>query len=179
MRVQIAPKGRELRVKLGNARKGIFSINLSENGTDYTEVFNGQTSGTTLSLENYDFPDLNARYVKIIGGGNTQSTWNSITEVRINTSGATGIAQPIADKVVMAIYPNPFRGGQLNVKSELLKNTVTKLTISDLSGKVLFDQNPTTEGNTLHINNLRLHKGTYILQLKNGSSNQNSLLIVD
>ncbi len=164
---------------LGNARKGIFSINLSENGTDYTEVFNGQTSGTTLSLENYDFPDLNARYVKIIGGGNTQSTWNSITEVRINTSGATGIAKPMADKCAMAIYPNPFRGGQLNVKSALLKNTVTKLTISDLSGKVLFDQNQTTEGNTLRVNNLRLHKGTYLLQLKNGSLNQNSLLVVD
>ncbi|MEP2026209.1 MAG: putative Ig domain-containing protein [Reichenbachiella sp.] len=72
---------------LGDERTYDFSIELSSDGVSYTEVFNGTSSGTTLSLENFDFTDTQARYVKIIGGGNSASSWNNYQEVQINTSG--------------------------------------------------------------------------------------------
>ncbi|MDW3211999.1 MAG: putative Ig domain-containing protein [Reichenbachiella sp.] len=72
---------------LGDERTYDFSIELSNDGVNYTEVYNGTSSGTTLSLENFDFTDTQARYVKIIGGGNSASSWNNYQEVQINTSG--------------------------------------------------------------------------------------------
>ncbi|MEO9968177.1 MAG: putative Ig domain-containing protein [Reichenbachiella sp.] len=72
---------------LGDERTYDFSIELSSDGVSYSEVFNGTSSGTTLSLENFDFTDTQARYVKIIGGGNSASSWNNYQEVQINTSG--------------------------------------------------------------------------------------------
>jgi poly(beta-D-mannuronate) lyase len=41
------------------------------------------SSGTTTQPETYDFADVAARYVRILGHGNSQNTWNSITEVDI------------------------------------------------------------------------------------------------
>lgn len=69
---------------MGNARQAYFSISLSVNGIDFTEVYNGESGGTTVDLENFDFPDQNARFVKITGYGNSFNLWNSYTEVRIN-----------------------------------------------------------------------------------------------
>jgi poly(beta-D-mannuronate) lyase len=43
----------------------------------------GQSSGTTTALQPFDFPDVPARYVRIVGHGNSQSDWNSLTEVDI------------------------------------------------------------------------------------------------
>ncbi|MEP0367030.1 MAG: putative Ig domain-containing protein [Cyclobacteriaceae bacterium] len=72
---------------LGDERTYDFSIELSSDGVNYTQVYSGTSSGTTLSLENFDFTDTQARYVKIIGTGNSASTWNNYQEVQINTSG--------------------------------------------------------------------------------------------
>ena len=66
----------------GNSRTYYFSIEVSEDGVNYTPVIeNGESSGTTLELEEYDLGGVNARYVKYIGGGNTENLWNSVTEI--------------------------------------------------------------------------------------------------
>ena len=49
------------------------------------------SSGTTTDFEIYDITDVNAKYVKITGYGNSDSDWNSITEVEI--WGETGPAE--------------------------------------------------------------------------------------
>ena len=71
---------------LGDQRNSIFSIELSLDGSSWTEVFDGQSNGSTLQLENFDFTDTVARYVRINGTGNTNSLWNSYTEVVIHWS---------------------------------------------------------------------------------------------
>ena len=43
----------------------------------------GVSSGTTKNLQTFDFPDVQARYVRIVGYGNSQNNWNSITEISI------------------------------------------------------------------------------------------------
>ena len=58
---------------LGNQRQNNFVISVSNDGTTFTNVFSGKSSGKTLSPEKYDFADVNARYVKITVNGNTQN----------------------------------------------------------------------------------------------------------
>lgn len=64
----------------GNLRSTKFEILVSDDGVNYTEVYAGQSSGTTLELE--EFPvNAPARFIKLSCHGNTLNTWNSITEV--------------------------------------------------------------------------------------------------
>ena len=69
---------------LGNPRQNNFDISVSSDGTTFNNIFTGKSSGNTLSPENYDFPDVNARYVKITVNGNTQNQWASITEIDVH-----------------------------------------------------------------------------------------------
>lgn len=68
----------------GNTRKATFDVQTSGNGTSWTTVIaNRQSSGTTVQQESYDFADGSARYLRIVGHGNSKNAWNSITEVDI------------------------------------------------------------------------------------------------
>ena len=67
----------------GDERQADFDLEVSLDASTWTEVFSGSSSGTTLGLEGYDFDDVSARYVRIVGHGNTQNEWTSITEVEI------------------------------------------------------------------------------------------------
>ena len=66
----------------GHQRVYTFSIEVSEDGENYTRIIDKkQTSGKTLELEAYDMKGAKARYVKFLGSGNTVNTWNSLTEI--------------------------------------------------------------------------------------------------
>ena len=67
----------------GSARRAFFSIDLSENGSDYETVFEGASSGNIDGFENYSFSQKNARYVRINVKGNSINLWNSLCEVSI------------------------------------------------------------------------------------------------
>jgi len=67
----------------GDRRTNSFVISASSDGSTYTNIYTGSSSGTTLLPEKYDLPDVNARYVRITVNGNTQNDWASITEVDI------------------------------------------------------------------------------------------------
>ena len=76
----------------GNVRQNNFAISISKDTSSFTNIFTGKSSGTKLSLENYDFADITARYVRITVNGNTQNNWASITELAVNGFG--GIITP-------------------------------------------------------------------------------------
>jgi F5/8 type C domain-containing protein/putative BNR repeat neuraminidase len=67
----------------GDERNAAFDIEVSADGNDWRQVFSGQSSGTTLNFESCGFNEIAARYIKIIGYGNTRNDWNSITEVAV------------------------------------------------------------------------------------------------
>lgn len=67
----------------GSERTAQFNIQASKDGTTWTTAYSGISSGTTNQQETYDFSDMSARYVRILGYGNTQNNFNSITEVDI------------------------------------------------------------------------------------------------
>jgi Alginate lyase/F5/8 type C domain len=67
----------------GDARKADFRIQTSTDGRNWSTRMSGSTSGTTLQPQKYDIPDVNARYVRVVGYGNTENEWTSILETAI------------------------------------------------------------------------------------------------
>ena len=67
----------------GSQRSSSFEIQTSDNASTWATVFSGASSGGTTGLETYDVADSLRRYVRIVGHGNSQNLWNSITEVEL------------------------------------------------------------------------------------------------
>ena len=74
----------------GNLRSNNFVISTSVDGSTFTNVYTGKSSGTTTSFENYDFADINARYVMITVNGNTLNNWSSINEISVKALTISG-----------------------------------------------------------------------------------------
>jgi hypothetical protein len=67
----------------GDARAAKFDVAVSSDGTVWNPIFSGSGSGLTIEREPYVVPPTQARYVRIMGHGNTENDWNSTTEVEI------------------------------------------------------------------------------------------------
>ncbi|WP_197479979.1 CBM96 family carbohydrate-binding protein [Paenibacillus swuensis] len=65
----------------GNARSSKFDLQVSSDGSVWRNVYAGQSSGVTANPELYNLQDTTARYVKLLGHGNTVNRFNSISEV--------------------------------------------------------------------------------------------------
>lgn len=94
----------------GNERRGIFDILLSADAQTWTTVATGlQSSGTSLALESFPFTARSAKYVRIVGRGNTVNTWNSYTEVKINATATSALSEPSSSYAEFSVssYPNP------------------------------------------------------------------------
>lgn len=87
----------EISFMFGDQRIAYLDIAISDDATNWTQVYSGGSSGTTSALETFDFNDLNGQYVRITGSGNSKSLWNSFQEVVINTSdaGSSVPAEPV------------------------------------------------------------------------------------
>ena len=64
-------------------KQAIFKLELSEDGGNWTQVFDGMASGTTEALEAYDCKGITAKYIRYVGAGRNNSTWNSVTEIGV------------------------------------------------------------------------------------------------
>src|SRR6476619_45233 len=71
----------------GNARVYHFTISTSTDGNSFTQVFSGDSSGTTLNSEKYTFSSTQAKFVRITVNGNSANNWASITELDVFGSG--------------------------------------------------------------------------------------------
>lgn len=71
----------------GDERRTRFDVEVSSDGVDWTATGTGiQSGGTSLELERFDFLEVQALHVRIVGHGNdmpTSESWTSFTEVRI------------------------------------------------------------------------------------------------
>lgn len=67
----------------GSKRHTMFRIAVSEDGERWKVVRNIKTAGTTENIEIYDLGEQKARYVRVIGYGNSQGSWFSPRELRI------------------------------------------------------------------------------------------------
>jgi hypothetical protein len=69
----------------GNLRRETFDVLMAgAPAGPWTTLLSGrQSSGTTTALESYDVPDTPARYLRVVGRGNTVNSWNSLTEAAV------------------------------------------------------------------------------------------------
>jgi len=76
---------RKLRIAFykGNERIINFDILVSTDRNHWTTVFSGRSSGSTLQQEEFSIKESLAKYVRIVGHGNSVNDWISITEVDI------------------------------------------------------------------------------------------------
>jgi len=77
---------------LGAERSYSFDIEYSLDGSTWSDAFSGASSGSASGFETYDFPDVQARYVRILGHGNiingtTSNPYTTITEVNLHEAG--------------------------------------------------------------------------------------------
>ena len=103
----------------GDARVADFRVEVSSDGTTWIPVFEGSSSGTSRDLQTYSFSPTRANQVRIVGYGNTQNDWNSLTEVRLLESG--GDPEPVSP-----VYRETFEGvplGTYKGKSDLRVQT--------------------------------------------------------
>jgi len=83
---------------LGNMRIYNFIISVSADGSTFTNVFSGKSSGTTLSFEKYTVAGgTTGRYVRITVYGNNFNNYAGITELSIDGSSSVASLQPTAN----------------------------------------------------------------------------------
>ena len=122
----------------GSTRTSTFDILTSTNGINWITAAAGRvSSGTSTSLETFNITAVTAKYVRIVGHGNSVNAWNSYTEVNILT-GST-LAARVADEesasaAMLTSYPNPFTS-TTNITYQLEKDGHVQLTVLDLAGR--------------------------------------------
>lgn len=67
----------------GGARITPYILELSEDGKNWTEVYNGNSMGINSEYEFRDVSGINAKYARLTCFGNNITTWNSITEFAV------------------------------------------------------------------------------------------------
>ena len=97
----------------GTSWQSAFELQVSLDGATWSPVVTGRSSGRTLQPERYDFPAVPARYVRIVGHGQWNSTtlsswWNSIAEVAVYASTTAPVSSaPVAAVVTASGYQDP------------------------------------------------------------------------
>ena len=104
----------------GATRKNYFDIAISTDGTNFTTVYSGSSSGASSEIQQFRFDPVSARYVKFIGKGNSGpfSNWTTLIELAIYgkttsivslkpvvVSTIAGTA-PVMPNVITAVYSN-------------------------------------------------------------------------
>lgn len=79
-------KGVEIAFFRGDQRTSQFSIEISDDGNNWSSVINNaESAGNSLMLEAFTFDTINARYIRYVGNGNSSNNWNSLTEFAVIT----------------------------------------------------------------------------------------------
>jgi len=74
----------------GSQRTAFFDLQTSINGSSWTTVLAGGTSFGNSGAETYNVNDTEARYVRLVGGGNTSNNWNSVLEIDVKGCSSGG-----------------------------------------------------------------------------------------
>ncbi len=67
----------------GFRRAATFEVQVSRDGQAWETVYSGESCGTTGDFVGFACQDAVGRHVRIVGHGNTENAWNSISEVQL------------------------------------------------------------------------------------------------
>lgn len=129
----------------GSERSSYFDIHTSTNNSNWTSVFSGGiSSGGDSSYETIDVTDIEARYVRVTGNGNSaSSTWNSIVETKILgcTDDSTVDSETVEPNDSETVDTETIESGDAEYPSDLMSNyNQWKITYPDgVEDKTLFE----------------------------------------
>lgn len=83
MRQPIKLQGVGIRWLRGSTRVAKFALEISEDGDQWSTVFDGKSSGKDGGMENYMFEPAKMRKLRFRGYGNNQNSWNSILNLTL------------------------------------------------------------------------------------------------
>ena len=113
----------------GDERTAFFDVETSLDGLEWIPVENWARSQGDAQLSSISLGDVEARYVRIVGRGNSSNMWNSLLEAEIQTCGDVipGSAAVVPPTVTPAPtpmpLPSPTAGGSV-IPDILLNNTL-------------------------------------------------------
>lgn len=142
-----------------------FEIHAADDGVNYEQV-SGKISakGNTASLVAYGFRDENAfekvatRYYRLRSvDADGSYSWSNTVIISANKA--------LQENIM--VYPNPFNKGiTLHVNNEL----PTRVTITNLEGKVLYDEITVPQNKRMEIKGLEwMNAGVYFINVKSGN----------
>ncbi len=60
-----------------------FTIEVSEDGKNYTEIYKGSTTIGNTGYELFEIPSVTTKYIRYKGDGNNENSWNTINEIAV------------------------------------------------------------------------------------------------
>lgn len=155
-------KGLSIAFYKGNQRKSKFQVFTSLDSKEWSMALDTTESrGRSRGFEKFNFNDTQeAKYVKIVGYGNTLNNWNSYKEVRFNYDHSTNLYCDLFQKNYK-LYPNPSDGTIhiSDVESGL------NITIQNIFGRVVYIG--VTKDTKTTINLQHLPRGFYYVNISN------------
>jgi len=161
--------GVEIAFHSGKIRKSIFDVLTSLDRVTWTNVALGLTScGTSNDLEKFSFNKIMAKYVRIVGHGNSLNLWNSYCEVKLSYDTAPAEKNITSNNnynvgsKIFDVYPNPA--------NDILYITVGEnsiIQIFNINGsQVVYQSN--VEENQIHSVDVKgLTAGIYLVKVSN------------
>ena len=108
----------------GSSRVNDFVIGASSDGSTFTHVYSGKSSGKTTLSEKYSFTETSARFIKITVNSSTDTKWVSITEIDVfGYTPSTATPTAILDTVAPSVRINE------PVNNSAIASTSNKITI--------------------------------------------------
>ncbi len=96
----------------GDQRSAYFDVETSMDGNSWTSTLANAEASGSKGLINFDVSDSEARYVRIVGHGNSSSLWNSLIEAKIMGCGdTTPVATPTPTPTPVTPPSTPPGGG--------------------------------------------------------------------
>ncbi|MBZ2197488.1 CBM96 family carbohydrate-binding protein [Occultella gossypii] len=105
----------------GDRRVYTFDVETSMDGRSWIPRWSGSSSGSTLEMESIPFDSATARYVRIVGHGNSANTWMSLSELRVVT--ADGLWPNVSSEPVPVAL-------SLGVAGDMAMETAQPLTVA-------------------------------------------------
>jgi len=106
-----------------------------------------------------------------------QLNYGQVEDYAVKLVTTLGTSEVKADNNDLVIYPNPVAtGDKVFIKAKNGKNL--KVSISDMSGRLVASPSVSEEGNGIFKINQQLEKGVYMVQISNGKDSKTSKLII-
>ena len=99
----------DLSFAFGDTRIYTFDLKFGNDGVNWdATIMDNKSSGNSLNFEKFDFPDRDAKFLRVIGHGSDANVWNNYNEIQINIK--VTIPPPIdpPDTIPPPIDPPPI-----------------------------------------------------------------------